>query len=102
MTPALALARGTTSQSDWETNRMPASRLKFESLPHAIFLQRVSGPLGATSTEARLGQVESQAVLRLAVVSQLRDQAPVSRCRWRQHGRVCRILDLLSTLWSDM
>ena len=56
MTPALALARGTTSQSDWETNRMPASRLKFESLPHAIFLQRVSGPLGATSLEARLGQ----------------------------------------------
>src|SRR5436305_850612 len=35
---------------------MPASRLKFESLPHAIFLQRVSGPLGATSLEARLGQ----------------------------------------------
>src|SRR5207248_1329764 len=56
MTPALALARDTTSQSDWETNRMPASRLKFESLPHAIFLQRVSGPLGATSLEARLGQ----------------------------------------------
>src|SRR5205823_14023428 len=54
MTPALA--RGTTSQSDWETNRMPASRLKFESLPHAIFLQRVSGPQGATSLEARLGQ----------------------------------------------
>src|SRR2546430_11000735 len=56
MTPALALARDTTSQSDWETNRMPASRLKFESLPHAIFLQRVSGPQGATSLEARLGQ----------------------------------------------
>ncbi len=35
---------------------MPASRLKFESLPHAIFLQRVSGPQGATSLEARLGQ----------------------------------------------
>jgi tetratricopeptide (TPR) repeat protein len=35
---------------------MPASRLKFESLPHAIFLQRVSGPGGATSLEARLGQ----------------------------------------------
>src|SRR2546429_9238284 len=56
MTPALAPAGGTTSQSDSETNGMPASRLKFESLPHAIFLQRVSGPQGATSLEARLGQ----------------------------------------------
>src|SRR5207302_11259156 len=56
MTPALALARDTTSQSDWETNRMPASRLKFESLPHAIFLQRVSGPQGPTSLGARLAQ----------------------------------------------
>src|SRR5438067_7283162 len=54
MTPALP--GGTTSQCDSETHRMPASRLKFESLPHAIFLQRVSGPLGATSLEARLGQ----------------------------------------------
>src|SRR5256884_5698615 len=56
MTPALGLAWDTTSQSDWETDRMPASRLKFESLPHAIFLQRASGPGGATSLEARLGQ----------------------------------------------
>src|SRR5437660_4766061 len=54
MTPALP--GGTTSQCDSETHRMPASRLKFESLPHAIFLQRVSGPQGATSLEARLGQ----------------------------------------------
>src|SRR6266700_7717905 len=54
MTPALR--GGTTSQCDSETHRMPASRLKFESLPHAIFLQRVSGPQGATSLEARLGQ----------------------------------------------
>src|SRR6266480_4532134 len=35
---------------------MPVSRLKFESLPHAIFLQRVSGPESATTLEARLGQ----------------------------------------------
>src|SRR5207302_10039734 len=55
MTPALGLAWHTTSQSDWETDRMPASRLKFDSLPHAIFLQRVSGPQGATSLEARPG-----------------------------------------------
>src|SRR6266704_1138386 len=54
MTPALP--GGNTSQCDSETHRMPASRLKFESLPHAIFLQRVSGPQGATSLEARLGQ----------------------------------------------
>ncbi len=35
---------------------MPVSGLKFESLPHAIFLQRVSGPESATTLEARLGQ----------------------------------------------
>src|SRR5438128_782889 len=32
---------------------MPDSRLKFESLPHAIFLQRVSGPESTTTLEAR-------------------------------------------------
>src|SRR5256885_14705157 len=35
---------------------MPVSRLKFESLPHAIFLQRVTAQTPATSLEARLGQ----------------------------------------------
>jgi len=56
MTPALARAGGTTASLTRRPTRMPASRLKFESLPHAIFLQRVSGPEGATSLEARLGQ----------------------------------------------
>src|SRR6058998_2126131 len=35
---------------------MPVSRLKFEALPHAIFLQRVTTQSSATSLEARLGQ----------------------------------------------
>ncbi len=35
---------------------MPVSRLKFGSLPHAVFLQRVSDEPSATSLAARLGQ----------------------------------------------
>ncbi len=56
---------------------MPVSRLKFESLPHAIFLQRVSGPEAATTLEARLGQ---GAFLALRLVDLLApDRAPVSK-----------------------
>src|SRR5438046_2397981 len=36
---------------------MPVSRLKFESLPHAIFLQRVTAHAPATSLDARLARV---------------------------------------------
>src|SRR5438105_13380607 len=97
MTPALA--RGTTSQSDWETNRMPASRLKFESLPHAIFLQRVSGPQGATSLEARLGQ---GAFLALRLVDLLApDRPPVSgdafHYQWIATDRFCAELRAAAT-----
>src|SRR5881398_4030784 len=97
MTPALA--RGTTSQSDWETDRMPASRLKFESLPHAIFLQRVSGPGGATSLEARLGQ---GAFLALRLVDLLApDRAPISQdafhYQWVATDRFCRELRAAAT-----
>lgn len=35
---------------------MPVSRLKFEALPHAIFLRRVTTQSSATSLEGRLGQ----------------------------------------------
>src|SRR6266550_3837984 len=56
---------------------MPVSRLKFESLPHAIFLQRVSGPESATTLEARLGQ---GAFLALRLVDLLApDRGPVSQ-----------------------
>src|SRR5436309_13818113 len=56
---------------------MPVSRLKFESLPHAIFLQRVSGPESATTLEARLGQ---GALLALRLVDLLApDRAPISK-----------------------
>src|SRR5256886_14143013 len=79
--PGRALHRGMTSALDLappasvtrRTDRMPASRLKFESLPHAIFLQRVSGPQGATSLEARLGQA---AFLALRLVDLLAPDRP--------------------------
>src|SRR5881628_1804407 len=41
---------------DSETRLMPVSHTKLESLPHAIFLQRVSSHSAATSLEGRLGQ----------------------------------------------
>ena len=99
MTPALGLAWYTTSQSDWETDRMPASRLKFESLPHAIFLQRVSGPQGATSLEARLGQ---GAFLALRLVDLLApDRPPVSgdafHYQWIATDRFCAELRAAAT-----
>jgi len=70
---------------------MPVSRLKFESLPHAIFLQRVSGPESATTLEARLGQ---GAFLALRLVDLLApDRAPVSQdafhYQWVATDRFC-------------
>src|SRR5256714_2976755 len=99
MTPALALAGHTTSQSDWETDRMPASRLKFESLPHAIFLQRVSGPQGATSLEARLGQ---GAFLALRLVDLLAPDRPhvsadAFHYQWIATDRFCAELRAAAT-----
>src|SRR6266853_2648372 len=73
---------------------MPVSRLKFESLPHAIFLQRVSGPESATTLEARLGQ---GAFLALRLVDLLApDRSPVSQdafhYQWVATDRFCREL----------
>src|SRR2546422_3394856 len=73
---------------------MPVSRLKFASLPHAIFLQRVSGPESATTLEARLGQ---GAFLSLRLVDLLTpDRAPVSKdafhYQWVATDRFCREL----------
>src|SRR3989442_4102277 len=70
---------------------MPVSRLSFESLPHAIFLQRVSGPESATTLEARLGQ---GAFLVLRLVDLLAaDRAPVSsdafHYQWIATERFC-------------
>src|SRR5256884_644498 len=99
MTPALALAGGTTSQCDSETDRMPASRLKFDSLPHAIFLQRVSGPQGATSLEARLGQ---GAFLALRLVDLLAPDRPhvsadAFHYQWVATDRFCAELRAAAT-----
>ena len=78
---------------------MPVSRLKFESLPHAIFLQRVSGGESATSLEARLGQ---GAFLALRLVDLLApDRTPVSEdafhYQWIATDRFCRELSAAAT-----
>ena len=78
---------------------MPVSRLKFESLPHAIFLQRVSGPESATTLEARLGQ---GAFLALRLVDLLApDRAPISKdafhYQWVATDRFCRELRAAAT-----
>jgi tetratricopeptide (TPR) repeat protein len=78
---------------------MPVSRLKFESLPHAIFLQRVSAQVPATSLEARLGQ---GAFLALRLVDLLTpDREPVSadafHYQWVATDRFCRELRAAAT-----
>src|SRR5213078_2459168 len=78
---------------------MPVSRLKFESLPHAIFLQRVTDHAPATSLEARLGQ---GAFLALRLVDLLAaDRDPVSsdafHYQWIATDRFCRELRAAAT-----
>src|SRR5947209_17473108 len=78
---------------------MPVSRLKFESLPHAIFLQRVTAQSPATSLEARLGQ---GAFLALRLVDLLApDREPVSpdafHYQWIATDRFCRELRAAAT-----
>src|SRR5437899_11077917 len=78
---------------------MPVSRLKFESLPHAIFLQRVSGRQTATTLEARLGQ---GAFLALRLVDLLASEhAPASvdafHYQWVATDRFCRELRAAAT-----
>ncbi len=78
---------------------MPVSRLKFESLPHAIFLQRVTAQTPATSLEARLGQ---GAFLALRLVDLLAaDREPVSsdafHYQWIATDRFCRELRAAAT-----
>jgi len=78
---------------------MPVSRLKFESLPHAIFLQRVSGRQTATTLDARLGQ---GAFLALRLVDLLAsDRAPASadafHYQWMATDRFCRELRAVAT-----
>jgi tetratricopeptide (TPR) repeat protein len=78
---------------------MPVSRLKFESLPHAIFLQRVSGRETATTLDARLGQ---GAFLALRLVDLLAwDRAPASadafHYQWVATDRFCRELRAVAT-----
>lgn len=83
---------------------MPLSRLKFESLPHAIFLQRVSGREAATTLEARLGQ---GAFLALRLVDLLAaDHAPVSKdafhYQWIATDRFCSELRAAATEGSHL
>src|SRR5207244_6024854 len=78
---------------------MPVSRLKFDSLPHAIFLQRVTAQSPATSLEARLGQ---GAFLALRLVDLLAaDREPVAsdafHYQWIATHRCCRELRAAAT-----
>src|SRR5438874_11898905 len=81
------------------TGKMPVSRLKFDSLPHAIFLQRVTAQSPATSLEARLGQ---GAFLALRLVDLLAaDREPVAsdafHYQWIATDRFCRELRAAAT-----
>src|SRR6266404_1425765 len=92
MAPALGGRASQPSLTLGEHLGMSVSGLKFESLPHAIFLQRVSGPESATTLEARLGQ---GAFLALRLVDLLAsDRAPVStdafHYQWVATDRFCR------------
>src|SRR5256885_13542408 len=78
---------------------MPVSRLKFDSLPHVIFLQRVTAQSPATSLEARLGQ---GAFLALRLVDLLAaDREPVAsdafHYQWIATDRFCRELRAAAT-----
>lgn len=78
---------------------MPSTRLKFESLPHAVFLQRVSDQSSATSLAARLGQ---GAFLALRLVDLLApNREPVSddafHYQWVATDRFCRELRPMAT-----
>src|SRR6266436_3933010 len=99
MAPALGGRASQPSLTLGEHLGMPVSGLKFESLPHAIFLQRVSGPESATTLEARLGQ---GAFLALRLVDLLAsDRAPVStdafHYQWVATDQFCRELHAAAT-----
>jgi tetratricopeptide (TPR) repeat protein len=79
---------------------MPVTRAKLDnSLPHAIFLQRVTAQASAASLEARLGQA---AFLALRLVDLLTpDREPVSsdafNYQWVATDRFCRELQAVAT-----
>src|SRR3989475_3454305 len=73
---------------------MPVSRLKFEALRHAIFVERVSGQESATTLEARLGQGAFRALRLVDLLAP--DRGPVSQdafhYQWVATDRFCREL----------
>jgi tetratricopeptide (TPR) repeat protein len=78
---------------------MPVTRTKLDSLPHAIFLQRVAAQASAASLEARLGQ---GAFLALRLVDLLApEREPVSadafHYQWVTTDRFCRELQAVAT-----
>jgi tetratricopeptide (TPR) repeat protein len=78
---------------------MPVSRLKFESLPHAVFLQRVSGRQNATTLEARLGQGAFLALRLVDLLAPERDpvSADAFHYQWVATDRFCRELRAAAT-----
>src|SRR5438552_19133054 len=78
---------------------MPVSRLKFESLPHAIFLQRVTDHAPATSLEARLGQGAFLALRRVDLLAADRDSVSCDafHYQWIATYRFCHQLPSAAT-----
>jgi len=75
-------------------NLMPVSRTKVESLPHAVFLQRVSSHPSPTSLEARLGQGAFLALRLVDLLAPDRSEvtADAFHYQWVATDRFCREL----------
>lgn len=73
---------------------MPVSRTKLASLPHAVFLQRVSSHASPTSLEARLGQGSFLALRLVDLLAPDRGQvtADAFHYQWVATDRFCREL----------
>ncbi|HEX4601219.1 MAG TPA: tetratricopeptide repeat protein [Gemmatimonadales bacterium] len=73
---------------------MPVSRTKLASLPHAVFLQRVSNHASPTSLEARLGQGSFLALRLVDLLASDRGQvsADAFHYQWVATDRFCREL----------
>jgi tetratricopeptide (TPR) repeat protein len=78
---------------------MPVSRTKGESLPHAVFLQRVSGDPSPTTLEARLGQGAFLALRLVDLLAPTREpvSADAFHYQWVATDRFCRELRTTST-----
>ena len=77
---------------------MPVSRTKVASLPHAIFLQRISSHASPTSLEARLGQGSFLALRLVDLLAPAREpvSADAFHYQWIATDRFCAELRVTS------